>query len=123
MYQSIYQRSYKMKTLFAIVLGIIVGSVAFGHNDEPAKLLKETQVCEDIKVPVYGMIERPASDGEVFSGLVIGGLIGNQFGSGSGNDAMTFLGAILGADSASERKRQKVITGYKKVKHCWTEYQ
>ena len=112
-----------MKALLAIVLGVIVGSFAFGHSDEPARLLKETQVCEDINVPVYGMIERPASDGEVFSGLVIGGLIGNQIGSGSCNDAMTFLGSILGADSASERKREKVITSYKKVRHCWTEYQ
>ena len=112
-----------MKALLAIVLGVIVGSFAFGHSDEPARLLKETQVCEDIKVPVYGMIERPASDGEVFSGLVLGGLIGNQFGSGKGNDAMTVIGALMGAESAGERKREKVIVDYRTTTQCWEEWQ
>jgi uncharacterized protein YcfJ len=47
-------------------------------------------VCYDA---VYG--------GNALSGAIIGGLIGNQFGNGDGRDAMTVLGAIIGADMAS----------------------
>jgi outer membrane lipoprotein SlyB len=115
-----------MKVLFGILL-CVYAYFSFAHDnhthDEPAKLLKKVQVCEKVQIPVYGMIERPASSGEVFSGLIIGGLIGDQFGSGSGNDAMTFLGAVMGAEEAGQRKREKVIIDYKTVTQCWEEWQ
>ena len=43
---------------------------------------------------------------KVFGGALIGGAIGNQFGSGSGRDVTTILGALLGA-SLSNRENNE----------------
>ncbi|WP_345315688.1 glycine zipper 2TM domain-containing protein [Ferrimonas gelatinilytica] len=40
---------------------------------------------------------------KVFGGALLGGLIGNQFGSGSGRDVATVLGALAGAGVADRR--------------------
>ena len=113
-----------MKSVFVLVMGLILASCfTNAHDQSPAKILKKVTVCDKVQIPIYGMIERPASDGEVFSGLVLGGLIGNQFGSGKGNDAMTVIGALMGAESAGERKREKVIVDYRTTTQCWEEWQ
>ena len=45
-----------------------------------------------------------------FGGALIGGVIGNQFGSGHGKDAATILGAIAGGAIARNQGRDEVIT-------------
>ncbi|MCJ8319717.1 MAG: glycine zipper 2TM domain-containing protein [Colwellia sp.] len=40
---------------------------------------------------------------KVFGGALIGGVIGNQFGGGSGRDIATVLGAIIGGNMANNR--------------------
>lgn len=40
-------------------------------------------------------------------GAVLGGVIGNQFGGGSGRDAMTLAGAALGGAIAADRQRER----------------
>ncbi|MDX2369829.1 MAG: glycine zipper 2TM domain-containing protein [Colwellia sp.] len=47
-----------------------------------------------------------------FGGALIGGVIGNQFGSGSGRDVATILGAIIGGSMSNNRQSQpeRVIT-------------
>jgi uncharacterized protein YcfJ len=62
--------------------------------------------CFEQHVPVYKNSQ--GSIGDVFAGAIIGGAVGNQFGNGSGKDAMTILGAIVGAD-ATGRSRQEVV--------------
>jgi uncharacterized protein YcfJ len=76
-------------------------------------------VCYDVKVPVTGRTH--AGTGDVLAGAIIGGVIGNQFGGGSGKDAATVLGAILGADVATNNGRQ-VVTGYRYERQCETQY-
>ncbi len=76
-------------------------------------------VCYDVEVPVTGRTQ--ASTGDVLTGAIIGGAIGNQFGGGSGKDAATVLGAIIGADTANKAGRQ-VVTGYRVERQCKTEY-
>lgn len=49
---------------------------------------------------------------KTFGGALIGGAIGNQFGSGSGRDVATILGALIGGSIAHERNpqyRQKTL--------------
>ena len=111
-----------MKYLLGIVFSLVLVSPTFAWDKSPARLLVWTEVCEDFHQPIYGWIERPASSAEVFTGFLIGGAIGNQFGSGSGKDAMTVLGAFSGADQASQRKREKVIIRYEKRTRCHWEY-
>ena len=114
-----------MRLLLILAVALVTGcsSASYATSPMDAVLLKKVQVCEKVQIPIYGMIERPASDAEVFTGMLIGGAIGNQFGSGSGNDAMTFIGAIMGAESGGERKRQRVIIDYREVTQCWEEWQ
>jgi len=76
-------------------------------------------VCYDVQRPVTG--RAPASTGDVLAGAIIGGAIGNQFGGGSGKDAATVLGAIIGADAANKNGRQ-VVTGYTVERQCETQY-
>lgn len=65
------------------------------------------------KQPIYTKVSRPVQEchyeyrnsnntGDALTGAIIGGAIGNQFGAGSGKDAMTVLGAILGAQTATK---------------------
>lgn len=60
--------------------------------------------CYNVRVP-----GRSASTGDVLAGAIVGGVIGNQFGSGSGKDAMTILGAIVGADSVNKQSSQSYV--------------
>jgi len=41
-----------------------------------------------------------------FGGAIIGGIIGNQFGGGSGKDVATILGAIIGGSVANNSQEQ-----------------
>ncbi|GLX80125.1 membrane protein [Thalassotalea insulae] len=52
------------------------------------------------------LIEDQANGWQVFSGAVLGGVIGHQFGSGSGNDVATILGAFIGASIAGSSNKQ-----------------
>jgi uncharacterized protein YcfJ len=66
-------------------------------------------VCNQVNTPVYRNVQ--PGGGDVIAGAIIGGAIGNQFGGGSGKDAMTALGAILGAEAAS-KPRTRVVEYY-----------
>ena len=76
------------------------------------------QQCGIVDVPIYS--QGSASTGDVLAGAIIGGVIGNQFGKGKGNDAATVLGAIIGADTANKKNGNKTIVGYKQVQQCNT---
>ena len=70
--------------------------------------------CYTENVPVY----RNNNSGSEITGAIIGGLIGNQFGSGKGKDAMTVLGAIAGANS---QHRSREFAGYTYANSCYQE--
>lgn len=58
------------------------------------------------------LIEDKNQGWKVFGGALIGGAIGNQFGSGSGRDVATVLGALLGGSLANNKNpqyRQKTL--------------
>jgi outer membrane lipoprotein SlyB len=56
------------------------------------------------------LVEDRNSGWKTFGGALIGGVIGNQFGGGSGRDIATVLGAIAGGAMANNRNQGKVIT-------------
>lgn len=72
------------------------------------------QVCHNVQVT-----QQYRQDNQV-AGAVIGAVIGNQFGSGSGKDAMTVLGAIVGAEQG--RKNSHVRTETTNQIECFTEW-
>ena len=49
------------------------------------------------------LIEDKSQGWKVFGGALIGGAIGNQFGSGSGRDVATVLGALIGGSLANNK--------------------
>jgi uncharacterized protein YcfJ len=82
------------------------------------------EVCQNIQVPIYETRRstRSGSTGDVLTGAIIGGAIGNQFGDGKGKDAMTVLGAIVGADTATRRTdTYQVQTGSRTQRECYQE--
>lgn len=82
------------------------------------------QTCNTVDVPIYETRRTgQASSGDALVGAIIGGAIGNQFGNGSGKDAMTVLGAIIGADKVNKKgKDETVIVGYRQERQCRTTY-
>ena len=66
-----------------------------------------SQQCSIVDVPIYST-QNNASTGDVLFGAIVGGVIGNQFGKGKGNDA------------ANKKKSSQTIVGYKQVQQCNT---
>ena len=89
----------------------------------PARILKPQKECGDVQVPIIGILDRPANQAEVIGGAVIGGLIGNQIGDGSGKDLATLVGIGAGAvTAANQRQQEQVVVGYKTEYKCRTVY-
>jgi uncharacterized protein YcfJ len=65
----------------------------------------ETEVCWQEEV--YQEIPQHRSRVPQIFGAILGGVIGNQFGGGSGQDLMTFAGAALGHEIAKDSQRRK----------------
>jgi uncharacterized protein YcfJ len=64
----------------------------------------ETEVCWQEEV--YREIPERRSKAPQIVGAILGGIIGNQFGGGSGQDAMTLAGATLGHAIAKDSQRR-----------------
>ena len=86
----------------------------------------------EVEIPVRECYERPVEVrrerrrgglGRVLAGGIIGGVIGRQFGDGSGRDAMTVLGSVVGAASASDDVRRDDRAGTRVEKFCETTYE
>ena len=77
---------------------------------EPVRRVVQVAVpreeCWDEPVNQHYAHRQPSHTPVIF-GAIIGGLIGNQFGSGGGRDAMTAAGAFLGGSIASDHARYR----------------
>lgn len=82
----------------------------------------EIPVRECYELPVEARRERRRGGlGRVLAGGIIGGVIGRQFGDGSGRDAMTVLGSVVGAAKASERDTREREP--RAQRYCETTYE
>ena len=132
-----------MKKLNKIIMGIVLlGMAGIANAGTEYQILRVEkvdaqyntvnvqegqEVCELTEVPIYTnhTTGRDASTADVAAGAIIGGIIGNQVGGGSGKDIATFLGAIIGADIANKKggtSSHNVITGYKTIRQCGVVY-
>ncbi|MGB0936702.1 MAG: glycine zipper 2TM domain-containing protein [Colwellia sp.] len=80
-----------------------VEQVIFGHVASVRNITKEE------------IIQDRNRGWKTFGGALIGGLIGNQFGSGSGRDAMTILGAFAGGAIARNNSTQQQVKTWQLV--------
>lgn len=83
---------------------------------ETVEIPQGREVCRYEPVTYYEPGPRPrrAATNEAL-GLIVGGLIGNQFGSGRGRAAATVGGAILGSAIASDANRNRSYESGRRV--------
>ena len=110
-----------MTTLKSIIVALIASAttlpVLAGQDAaryEWARVVEAEPVTRIIRRPidkevcwqeeVYREVPEYRSRVPVVFGVILGGLIGNQFGSGSGRDAMTFAGVALGSAIAKDNQ-------------------
>lgn len=81
---------------------------------EPVTRVIRKPVREEVcwQEEVYREIPARRSAAPSIFGALLGGVIGNQFGGGSGRDAMTIAGAALGGAIASDRQRERYPNKY-----------
>lgn len=106
-----------MKILLAVP---VLALAACQTTNEPARVYYPVEKCGYVDVPVYGVLDRPASGGEVAGGAVIGGVVGNAITDKSPGG--TIVGAIIGGAIANQRKQESVVVGHETQYQCWTEY-
>lgn len=80
-----------------------VEKVLFGHVVS-VRNLTEQEIIEDKN---HGW--------KVFGGALVGGILGNQFGSGSGKDVATILGALLGGSLVNKRNPSETVNNVELV--------
>ena len=117
-----------MKKIILSVIALMIATSASANNYDYGTVIKVTEVqhevtrtvpyesCKIVDVPVYGTTYSEPNIG----GAIIGGIIGNQFGNGSGKEAMTALGAVIGSQHGTRSSR---IVGYRQERVCNTEYE
>lgn len=101
--------SNRLNPLFIAFMVIISLFLAINAQAEPYQRNKAVPVEKVLfgkvlsvrKITETELIEDKNSGWKTLGGALIGGVIGHQFGSGSGQDAATVLGAIIGASAAS----------------------
>ena len=118
-----------MNKIVMVCAAAILPTFAFANSSNYATIIEVNPVyknnyvmryeseCYNVEVPVYRNRTVQGSTEDQVVGAIIGGAIGNQFGRGSGKDAMTVLGAIVGANKGSSRQIQE-IAGYRIEEQC-----
>jgi outer membrane lipoprotein SlyB len=92
----------------------LLGAQEKGKGEKPAEAKSEKRQCSNCgRVEQIRTVEK--SDWKKYAapaaGAAVGGLVGNQFGGGSGKTALTVVGALGGAmagHKAEEKHRDKV---------------
>jgi len=82
--------------------------------ERPRRECWEEQIYE--QHPTRSAVGPLGNAGATIAGGILGGVIGHQFGGGSGQDAMTALGALMGAAIASDRSSRRAY-GYSSAAH------
>lgn len=67
------------------------------------------QVTSVRQITEREIIQDKANGWEIFGGALIGGVLGNQIGDGSGRDIATILGTMIGASVAENKGRKSKI--------------
>jgi len=128
-----------MNKLIAVAMGLAIAGSANAtqmlvkvlQESDPisSNVVKEVPIksCRIEQVPVYGTTSSGGtaakpSVADKAAGAIFGGLLGSQVGGGSGKDAATLLGAIIGAEmvdgQVGSQQQQQVITGYRNQEIC-----
>ena len=100
-------------TLFIILFNV---STVYAHYDRnkavPVEKVLFGSIISVRNITHEELVRDKKNGWHTFGGALVGGVIGNQFGSGSGRDVATILGAIIGSSMSNNSQAQpkKVIT-------------
>jgi len=114
------------KTLITSCLALSLTPAMAAHHGKKsvawAKVVDAQPVYEVVRYPVeqqrcwdeQAWRRGPAASSAtpVIVGSIIGGVVGNQFGGGSGNVLLTAAGAVLGGSIAADASRKRNRGGY-----------
>lgn len=109
------------KSLFLGTLGVLISAPLMANPESAnyawADVIEAEPVTRTVRQPVesevcwqeevYREVPEHRSKAPQIVGAILGGIIGNQFGGGSGQDAMTLAGATLGHAIAKDSQRRK----------------
>ncbi|MCF1426619.1 MAG: glycine zipper 2TM domain-containing protein [Shewanella sp.] len=97
-----------------LMLFIFIVSPVFGAYERNVAMPVENVVYGQVKsvrqVTEEQLIEDKSRGWRTFGGALLGGVIGHQFGGGSGNDVATVLGSLLGAAVAANQGGDVLVT-------------
>ena len=106
----------RMKVAFALVAAI--GLSACQTTQQPAYVMHPVEECGYVDEPVYGLLNRPTSDGEILLGALVGGVIGKEL---TDKDGGAVVGALLGGSVAQQnRVVERTVVGTNRVYKCQT---
>ncbi len=102
-----------------VIIIVISGWLTSGNAEEyernkavPVQKVLFGEVLSVRRITEQELIIDKDNGWNTFGGALVGGIIGHQFGGGSGQDIATVLGAIIGASIANDentRKRKRLI--------------
>lgn len=104
-----------MKKLTSIILAITIAATISACSSKPSKPVDPSRPKGKVDMVIVKVrtapedCEKPAATGATIGGLIIGGLIGNQFGGGNGKTAATIVGAAVGGGVGSRTNRHKAL--------------
>ena len=83
---------------FTVLLSSTVSADYDRNKAVPVEKVLFGKVLTVRNITEQEIIEDKNKGWKVFGGALVGGAIGSQFGSGSGRDVATILGALIGGD-------------------------
>lgn len=115
-----YLKNYEESDMKAIYLSLIcclmlmpLAQADYDRNKAvPVEKVLFGQILSVRNITEQELIQDKNQGWKTFGGALIGGAIGHQFGSGSGRDVATILGAIIGGSLAHDRNpeyREKTL--------------
>ncbi len=102
-------------TLFVSAAALISGSALANNQRVQGQVLSAIPIYESVEVPTSRQVcwdeqvryrQRTSATPSLLGGL-IGGAVGRQFGGGRGRDALTVVGAVVGASVANDAQNQR----------------
>ena len=112
--------------LTSAVLALISAPMAYASDNQTVvqdhyktitKQIPQVETtCYEVEIPVYGSTGNNATTGDILTGAIIGGVIGNNIkGEKNGGAAGAVIGGLLGANSGNKKE---TIVGYRKENRC-----
>ena len=95
-----------MSRLFLIAALLVAGNTAFAQNNTPAHPpARQIALCDHCGTVQQVKLEKRKGEGGavgIVGGAVVGGLLGNQIGGGTGKTLATVGGAVAGGYAGNE---------------------